>query len=332
MFFYTANKDDIRKCPNEGWDYAGIIELKSCSDPLIWKKWNYQWVDPTQKGINGGGILNLFKPGGDKEILSYMWAVIFGKTCPVCQVTIYKDFGCSVMQWGYWKSEFCWMWMSKTESHGEHTGFSICPFGYFITHVLWIYFVFWGVNIHLYYRYESIRGVENSIVHFIMLTILSIFFLSSFNILLFNTFSSFMVGRFWEFTVLVFISSSILGVLGLWAHLTQFGYTLYIIWGILEVMGLLITWAILIIYYYNRPKLAYQQFVDEDHMNFDDNPDKANNFNEDLDILRENSVIQEQVLSEILGKMNVVIQIDRANMDPKKRKRRKSAKAGKIIK
>eukprot|EP00343_Euplotes_focardii_P000059 CAMPEP_0205801210 /NCGR_PEP_ID=MMETSP0205-20121125/3141_1 /ASSEMBLY_ACC=CAM_ASM_000278 /TAXON_ID=36767 /ORGANISM="Euplotes focardii, Strain TN1" /LENGTH=51 /DNA_ID=CAMNT_0053065615 /DNA_START=167 /DNA_END=322 /DNA_ORIENTATION=+ len=29
MFYYTVNKDDMRKCPNEQCDYAGIIELKS---------------------------------------------------------------------------------------------------------------------------------------------------------------------------------------------------------------------------------------------------------------------------------------------------------------
>jgi hypothetical protein len=38
LFFYVANKEDIRRCPNKDCDYAGTILLEKCKDQLVCSK------------------------------------------------------------------------------------------------------------------------------------------------------------------------------------------------------------------------------------------------------------------------------------------------------
>jgi hypothetical protein len=46
---YFINAKDIRKCPNNKWDYTGIIKLKKCGDKLQCNKCDFEWQDPIQK-------------------------------------------------------------------------------------------------------------------------------------------------------------------------------------------------------------------------------------------------------------------------------------------
>ena len=190
--------------------------------PWFVNKWDYEWVDPTHRGMVNAGILNIFKPGGDKEMLSHMWEVMFGKTWPNWKVTIYKDYGCPIMVWGYWKIEFCWLWMNETRNHGVHFGANICPFGYFVTHLSWIYFVFVGLNIHLYYRYENIRFIENIFFHYVFLILFSFFILILFNSSFFIALDNLTRGSYIEAFFTGLFSVLIIVVLGAWAYLTQF--------------------------------------------------------------------------------------------------------------
>ena len=46
---YLSNVKDVRKWPNQDWDFAGIIKMKPCKELLQWDKWDTEWQDPSQK-------------------------------------------------------------------------------------------------------------------------------------------------------------------------------------------------------------------------------------------------------------------------------------------
>ncbi|CAI2364116.1 unnamed protein product [Moneuplotes crassus] len=318
MFFYISNKEDLRKCPNDGCGYAGIISFQKCTNSLICEKCNYEWVDPIHKpGISTGGILSLLKPGGDKQVLSYFWEVLFGKPCPGCSVTIYKDFGCSVMNCSLCKTEFCWLCQGKTQNHGQHFEGSICPGGYFITHASWIFFLVFGVNSHLYYRFEGLRSIELSVAYYTLLIILSIFFLITFNSLLSLVADNCKRKHYFCTAFTCIFPLLVIAILCVWARLTNFGFTLAIICLIIELAIILLICAISSFGWLDkRMNRHYHEFQDEVPLRFDAQVHPVN-LNKDLDILRENSMDQARVEQEVLA---------RAEAKPKRKmiKRKKS--------
>ena len=135
---YCTNAEDIRKCPNNNCDYAGVIELKSCNEPLECDLWENTWREYEQMTIYQKLIRGLSKTFSlESETFSYINKVLVGVSCPKCGLTISKGGGCDHMTWKRCKHEFCWICLGHYEE-ASHTDETFWPLRFFIRFVFLI--------------------------------------------------------------------------------------------------------------------------------------------------------------------------------------------------
>jgi len=118
----------------------------------------------------------------------------------------------------------------------------------------------------------------------------------------------------WSFVLLfVILPIFMIGILFLLAKTSIFWFTLVIIWGIIEIVAVLVALIIVIFRNCFRVRNQYHEFENDKILGgFDEYP-PANHVNQDLDIFRENSILKEELENEIEL---------RANMNPSKKKRK----------
>lgn len=118
---YVGTAQDIRKCPIESWNYAGLIDQNTCSNKLQCLKWNYTWREYSQMSFieksmkSAREIVNL-----NSESYSYFNQIFTGSPCPKWGLVIWKDGGCNHMVCKKWNYEFCWLWQGYYPSY-RHT-------------------------------------------------------------------------------------------------------------------------------------------------------------------------------------------------------------------
>ena len=124
---YLSNTDDIRRCPNDNCDYAGVISLKPWSDNLSCPECGYDWRELAQMSTSQKVIRNIQNTLSLKsETFSYVNEVLTGVPCPNWGLVITKNGGWNHMIWGKCAYEFWWWWLGHFPSY-SHTETTFCP-------------------------------------------------------------------------------------------------------------------------------------------------------------------------------------------------------------
>jgi len=108
---YLTKEPDIRKCPNQNCNYAGIITTtQSCASPLECGLCGTTWRDK-QHYTRYENFLEWWrtKPTKTEEDSSQQWIRNKSKKCPSCRVNIEKNGGCDHMTCIKCQFEFCWV-------------------------------------------------------------------------------------------------------------------------------------------------------------------------------------------------------------------------------
>lgn len=108
--FYLRSTKDIRKCPKENCNFAGIIDLKNpCNKDLECSSCGTMWKEKVQSSASEGSLSVLldldFRPN---EIYSHLWEEFYTNKCPSCSTNIEKNGGCPHMTCKRCGYEFCW--------------------------------------------------------------------------------------------------------------------------------------------------------------------------------------------------------------------------------
>ncbi|CAI2370373.1 unnamed protein product [Moneuplotes crassus] len=122
---YISTTEDMRRCPSEGCDFAGSIELKACADNLECHKCGFQWREKVQTSYlrrMQEGVTGLIK---ELDLKSYLNQMLTASACPKCEEVIWKDGGCQHMVCKKCNYEFCWFCLGAYPRY-EHTEPMIC--------------------------------------------------------------------------------------------------------------------------------------------------------------------------------------------------------------
>jgi len=296
LFYYWSNKSDIRKWPNEGCDYAGIIKFQHCNDKLVCEKWDFEWSDPANSRWKGSGILSMLNPFGEKELFSYMTEIIVGKPCPVCGIMIIKNYGCQIMTCACWKTEFCWLCDSRTRNHSLHLDDdSFCPMPYFITRLMTFYFIIIAINMKFYYRFEDLRIVENYFFYYTGICVIAVFIAIYINLMISAVIGFFSRNKLMSVILVVLIIFS-LALLAFFAYESTYFLIITILFVAIEIIILIVAW-ISVILHHLMVQNRYHAYEDEEIGAFD--MPHQQNLNNDLDIVRDNPDVQKKVNDEL---------------------------------
>ena len=118
---YLTNTQDISKCPNQKWNYAGVILPETWDEFLQWPEWDYTWKEYTQMS----NLQKIFKSCKDlfqlnSDHFSYVKQVFTGSSCPKWGIVIWKDGGWNHMVCQKWNYEFWWLWFGHYSGY-QHT-------------------------------------------------------------------------------------------------------------------------------------------------------------------------------------------------------------------
>jgi len=117
---YLKEAPDIRKCPQKGCNYAGIINIITpCDDKLECLKCGMKWIDKSQLSYEQSSYLSILGKANYNLITNQLWEIFFTKECPQCGVSIQKDGGCSHMTCRKCANSFCWSCLQKLDTHNE---------------------------------------------------------------------------------------------------------------------------------------------------------------------------------------------------------------------
>jgi hypothetical protein len=121
---YFVKTEDIARCPKEGCDFAGFIELKSCRANIKCGKCEFEWRDHAHLTVFekvAKSVKEVMR--FNSESLNYFNEVMSSNPCPQCNMKIYKVDGCAHMVCQKCKYEFCWICMGHYPSyvHSEQT-------------------------------------------------------------------------------------------------------------------------------------------------------------------------------------------------------------------
>jgi len=144
---YLSNTEDIRKCPSQKCEYAGVISLDKCGHSLKCPEWKYSWQEYThmsdfQKLIKSlKDLISL-----NSESYSYINKVLTGSPCPKWGLVILKDGGCNHMVWQKWNYEFWWLWL------GHYPGYKHTQDTHWFLRKFIMFFLMWIFVINLDYN------------------------------------------------------------------------------------------------------------------------------------------------------------------------------------
>jgi hypothetical protein len=106
---YISQTEDVRRWPNEEWNYAGTIELQRWGIPLNCPEWEFSWFEFDQMTIFQSTVKSLKESLSFKsEAFSYLNEVLTGTQWPRWGMVIWKDGGWNHMTWGKCHFEFWW--------------------------------------------------------------------------------------------------------------------------------------------------------------------------------------------------------------------------------
>ena len=116
-------------------------------------------------------------PNQDKQFLSYLSEMWSGRPWPICGTLILKDAGCNHMTWSKCSGEFCWLWLRVMNGPIHPRDID----NFWPSNRLWkllfiLYFVFFSVVIHVYYRFGAFQPLLGVIFHWIAVILLAIVF------------------------------------------------------------------------------------------------------------------------------------------------------------
>ena len=138
---YLSHAEDIRRCPNEKCNYAGVIVPEVCSKPLKCSECRFEWreyiqMSQYQKTIKSlKDLISL-----NSESYSYVNEILTGCPCPKCGLVIWKDGGCNHMVCQKCNHEFCWLWLGHYPGY-RHADLTFCPLRKLITFLMIWWFI-----------------------------------------------------------------------------------------------------------------------------------------------------------------------------------------------
>jgi len=118
---YFSNTPDIRRCPSQNCDYAGVLEISSyCPGNLKCDACGMTWRDKahfsrTEKLQESMDHLTKHR----NETFSMLWKRFKAKKCPKCQVLVSKTGGCDHLTCTRCRYNFCWICLEKNPSHNK---------------------------------------------------------------------------------------------------------------------------------------------------------------------------------------------------------------------
>ena len=163
---YITNTDDMRKCPNEKWNYAGFILLESCNQPLKCIECNTTWRDYAQMTKFRKWIKSVKETINFKsETFSYINEVLTGSPWPKCGMVIWKDGGWDHMVCQKCKFEFCWLCLGHYPGY-RHTEMTFWPIRKMISVLMTIY-LFIALDLKICTIFPKLGYFQSSFLYWI---------------------------------------------------------------------------------------------------------------------------------------------------------------------
>ena len=116
---YLRKTSDIRMCPNNECNYAGMINTTSaCKDNLECAKCGVQWKEKIHYSTMDKAKEFIVNNSSKRsEALCELWEEMFARRCPRCDVSIQKSGGCDHMTCKKCQYEFCWVCSQRFNGH-----------------------------------------------------------------------------------------------------------------------------------------------------------------------------------------------------------------------
>jgi Nucleoside permease len=160
---YLNKSKDIRRCPKEDCNYAGVIDLNvKCKDKLECLQCRTQWREKLHYSKTEALLYMLREWDlGTSDLLCEVWEELFANKCPNCWINIEKNGGCPHMSCKKCNFQFCWYCGQDWKKHeAKHCGINLLvKLVIVFSPIFNILYYFGVVTYFLYFLGWLIRGV-----------------------------------------------------------------------------------------------------------------------------------------------------------------------------